>query len=164
MLRIHISWSNHVRNEEILQRVKGGRNSQQIIKRRKANWIGHILRRNCLLKHVTEGKIEGRIEVNGRRRRRWQLPDGLMENRGHCKLKEEALARTLWRTRLRKAVDLSYERLMNERTYKPYCDFYTCDARAGPKRLRPYAVEIKKKRLDTPPLNNKNYTLITDIK
>jgi hypothetical protein len=33
------------------------------IKRRKANWIGHILRRNCLLKHVIEGKLEGRKEV-----------------------------------------------------------------------------------------------------
>jgi hypothetical protein len=25
----------------------------------KINWIGHILRRHCLLKHVIEGKIEG---------------------------------------------------------------------------------------------------------
>jgi hypothetical protein len=39
-------------------------------KRRKSNWTGHILRRNCLLKHVTEGKIEGRIEVKGRQGRR----------------------------------------------------------------------------------------------
>jgi hypothetical protein len=39
----------------------------QTIKRRKANWIGHILRRNCLLKHVIEGKREGRIEVTGGR-------------------------------------------------------------------------------------------------
>jgi hypothetical protein len=30
---------------------------------RKANWIGHIFCRNCFLKHVTEGKIEGSIEV-----------------------------------------------------------------------------------------------------
>jgi hypothetical protein len=46
-----------------------------IIKRRKANWIGCILRRNCLLKHVIEGKLEGRIEMTGRRgRRRTQLP------------------------------------------------------------------------------------------
>jgi hypothetical protein len=30
------------------------------------NWIGHILRRNCLLKHVIEGKLEGRIEMTGR--------------------------------------------------------------------------------------------------
>jgi hypothetical protein len=33
--------------------------------RRMANWIGHILCRNCLLKHVIEGKIEGRKEVTG---------------------------------------------------------------------------------------------------
>jgi hypothetical protein len=37
------------------------------IKRRKANWIGHILRRNCLLKHGIEGKFERRIEMTGRR-------------------------------------------------------------------------------------------------
>jgi hypothetical protein len=36
------------------------------IKRRKANWTGHILCRNCLLKHIIEGKIEGRIEMMGR--------------------------------------------------------------------------------------------------
>jgi len=36
------------------------------IRRRKANWIGHIFHRNCLIKHVTEGKIEGRIEVTRR--------------------------------------------------------------------------------------------------
>jgi hypothetical protein len=33
---------------------------------RKANWIGHILYRNCLLKHVIEGKTDGRIEVTRR--------------------------------------------------------------------------------------------------
>jgi hypothetical protein len=50
----------------------------QTIKRKKANWVGHVLRRNCLLKHVIEGKIEGRIEVTGRRgRRRKQLVDDL---------------------------------------------------------------------------------------
>jgi hypothetical protein len=36
------------------------------IKRKKANWIGHILRRNCLLKHVIEGKLGGRVEMTGR--------------------------------------------------------------------------------------------------
>jgi hypothetical protein len=67
---------------------------------RKANWIGHVLRRNCLLKHVTGGKIEGRVEVTGRRgRRRKQLLDDLMETRGYWKLKEEALDRSVWRTR-----------------------------------------------------------------
>jgi hypothetical protein len=43
-----------VRNEEMLHRVKEERNILQTIKRRKANWIGHILHRNCLPKHVIE--------------------------------------------------------------------------------------------------------------
>jgi hypothetical protein len=47
-----------VRNEEVLHRVKEERNIVHAIKRRKANWIGHILHRNFLLKHVTEGKLE----------------------------------------------------------------------------------------------------------
>jgi hypothetical protein len=50
-----ISWTDHVTGEEVLQRVKEERNVLQTIKRRKANWIGHILRRNCLLMYVTEG-------------------------------------------------------------------------------------------------------------
>jgi hypothetical protein len=50
-----ISWTDRVRNEEVLNRVKEERNILHAIKRRKVNWIGHILRRNCLLKHVSEG-------------------------------------------------------------------------------------------------------------
>ena len=53
---------SRVVNEE-LHGVKAGRNNLKKIKRRKANCIGHILRRNCLPKHVIEGKIKGRIEV-----------------------------------------------------------------------------------------------------
>jgi len=89
------SWINHVRNEEVLQRVKEEWNVLQTIRRR-ANWIGHILHRNCLLKHVIEGKIEGRIEVTGRwGRRHKQLLNERKEKRGYRKLKEEALDRTL---------------------------------------------------------------------
>jgi hypothetical protein len=87
-----------VRNEEVLHRVKEERNIVHTIKRRKANWIGHILRRNCLLKHVIEGKVEGRIEVTGRRGgRRKHLLDDIKETRGYWKLKEEALDRTVCR-------------------------------------------------------------------
>jgi hypothetical protein len=65
-------------------------------KRRKANCIGHVFRRNWLLKHV----IEGRIEMTRRRgRRRKQLLGDLKEKRGYRKLKQEALDRNLWRTR-----------------------------------------------------------------
>ena len=65
----------------------------------KANWIGHVLRRKYLLKHVSEGKVEKRIDVTGRQRRRWkQLLDDLKETRGYWKLKEETLDCTVWRT------------------------------------------------------------------
>ena len=50
--------SDRVRNEEVLHRVKEERNIIHTIKRRKANWIGHILRRICLLKYITDEKIE----------------------------------------------------------------------------------------------------------
>jgi hypothetical protein len=71
------------------------KNVLQTLNRRKTNWIDQILRRNCLLKRV----IQGKIEVTGRRerRRKKQLND-LKEKRLYCKLKEEALDRTLWRT------------------------------------------------------------------
>jgi hypothetical protein len=52
-----ISGTDHVRNEEGLQKIK---------KERKANWVGRVLLRNCLLKHVIEGKIVG----TGRRGRK----------------------------------------------------------------------------------------------
>jgi hypothetical protein len=67
-----------VRNEEVLLRVSEQRNILHEIRKWKANWIVHILRRNCLLKEVIEGKIQGRIEVTRRRgRRRKQLLDDL---------------------------------------------------------------------------------------
>jgi len=52
------------------------------------------VRGNCLLKHVTEGKIE---EIGGRRRRRKQLLDGLQGTKRYCKLKLKALGLILWR-------------------------------------------------------------------
>jgi hypothetical protein len=70
------------------------------IRKRKANWIGHILRRNCLRKEVIEGKIKGRIEVTRRRgRRRKQLLEDLGDRRGYSHLKEEAQHRFKWRNR-----------------------------------------------------------------
>jgi hypothetical protein len=84
----------------VLLRVSEQRNILHEIRKRKANWIGHILQWNCFLKHITEGKIMGRIEVMGRRgRRRKQLLDDIKETRGYRKLKEGALDRTAWRTR-----------------------------------------------------------------
>ena len=68
------------------------------IRKRKANWIGHNLRRNCLLQWVTEGKIQGGIKATGRQGRRCKkLLDDLKERRGYSHLKGEALDRTMWR-------------------------------------------------------------------
>ena len=95
-----ISWTDRVRNEEVLLRVNEQRNILHEIRKRKANWIGHILHRNCLLKQVTEGKIKGAMEVTRRRGRRCRkLLDDLKDRRGYSRLKEEALNRTLRRNR-----------------------------------------------------------------
>jgi hypothetical protein len=61
-----IGWTDRVRSEEKLRRGKEEKNILQTIKSKKDNWIGQILRRNCLLKYVTEGKLEGRIKMTGR--------------------------------------------------------------------------------------------------
>jgi len=62
-----------------------------------------LLRRNCLLQRVTEGKIQGGIEVTGRQgRRRRKLLGDLKKRRGYSHLKEEALDRTMCRARFGK--------------------------------------------------------------
>ena len=101
---MEISSTDFVKNEEVLHRVKEERNILHTVKRRKANWIGHILCRNCLLKYTIEGKIERSIEVTGRRgRRRKQILDDLKGKRGHFKFKLEAPDRTALRTRFGRA-------------------------------------------------------------
>ena len=89
-----ISWTDHVRNEEVLLRVNEQKNILHEIRKRKADWIGHILHRNCLLKQVIKGKIKGEMEVT---RRQKKLLDDPKDRRGFCYLKEEALDRTVWR-------------------------------------------------------------------
>jgi hypothetical protein len=92
-----------VRNEEVLLRVSEQRNILHELRKRKANWIGHVLRRNCLLKEVIEGKVKGRIEVTRRRgRRRKKLLDDPGHRRGYSHLKEEALDRIKWGNRFGK--------------------------------------------------------------
>jgi hypothetical protein len=77
-----ISWTEHVRKEEVLLKIKEQRNILHEISNRKANWIGRILRRNCVLRRVIEGKIKGGIEETGRRgKRRRKLLDDLKEGR-----------------------------------------------------------------------------------
>ena len=56
--------TDRVRNDEVSLGVQEERNIRQTIKRRKANWFGHVSRRNCLLKHVIEEKIDGWLELD----------------------------------------------------------------------------------------------------
>ena len=98
-------------NEEVLLRVNEQRNILHEIRKRKADCIGHILRRNCLLKQVIEGKIKGEMEVA---RRSKKLLDDLKDRRGYSHLKEEALDRTMWRHLLEEALDLSSDRLLDD--------------------------------------------------
>jgi hypothetical protein len=89
----------------VLLRVNEQRNILHEIRKRKANWIGHILRRNCRLKQVIEGQIKGEIEVTRRRgRRRKKLLDDLKDRTGYSHLKEEALDRAMWRNRFGRGV------------------------------------------------------------
>ena len=93
-MRTEISWTDRVRNEVLLQ-VSEQRNILHTVNRRNSKWIGHILRRNGLLKHVTEEKTE---VTRRRTRRRKHLVHDLKETGVYWKLKEEAIDRILWRT------------------------------------------------------------------
>jgi hypothetical protein len=112
-----ISWTDRVNNEAVLHKVKKERNTLHTIRRRKAVWIGHILRRNCLLSHIIEGKIIG---TRRRRRRRKQLLDELKEARRYWKLKEEAQDRTLWRPQFGSGYGLSQDRLLLDLSFPYY--------------------------------------------
>jgi hypothetical protein len=88
---------------ETLYQVKEERNILFTENRSKAEWFGHILCRNCLVRHIIEGMIEGRIVVAGRwGRKRKNLLNDLKENTGYWKLKEEELDHNLWRACLRR--------------------------------------------------------------
>jgi hypothetical protein len=77
-----INTTGRVKNERVLQGIKEERNIRHTITRRKANWISHILSMNCLLKHVIEGKIRGKIEAARRRRSCKQLLMTLRKREG----------------------------------------------------------------------------------
>jgi len=94
-MRENTSCTDRVRNE-VLQRGREDSNIRHTVKRRKVNWIGHILRGFCLLKHVIVGKVEG---TGKRGRKRKHVLYDLQNKRRYCNLKEKAVDRTLWRTR-----------------------------------------------------------------
>jgi hypothetical protein len=85
---------------EFLCRVKEKTKSYiQHVKESNVNWIDRVLRKDCLLKHITEEKRGRGIQATGREGRRCKQPlDDVEEKSGYCKLKEKAPDRTVWRT------------------------------------------------------------------
>ena len=74
-------------NEQVLGRVGEKRTLLNNILRTKANWIGHILKINCLLHDAIEGQM---TKVKRVERRKTLLLDDLRNRRRYCELKEEA--------------------------------------------------------------------------
>ena len=94
---------------EVLHAVKEKKNVLRTVKSRNTNWIGHILRGNCILKHVIEGRMEG---TRRRRRRHLQLLDDLKVKRRYWNRKKEAIDHTWYgELSLEKAVDLAEDNL-----------------------------------------------------
>jgi hypothetical protein len=85
--------SEKVTNVQVLDLIGEKKTFLHNILRRKSDWIGHILKRNCLLHDAIEGQI---MEVKGVGRRRTQLFDDL-RNRRYWELKEEAEDRERWK-------------------------------------------------------------------
>ena len=90
----NIKWSEKVTNEQFIERTREKRTLLNYTNRRKTNWIGHILRRNCLLHDATEGQMTEGKEVG---RRRTRLIDNLRNRRRYWELKEEAEDRKRWK-------------------------------------------------------------------
>jgi hypothetical protein len=103
----------------MLHRVKDKRNILCTVTRRKSQWIGLMLHRNCFLKHVIEGTIDGRIEVEGRRgRRRKQILNDRKETSGYWNWKKKHWFALCGELALEDAMDLLVRQTtewMNER-------------------------------------------------
>ena len=89
-----ISWKDRVTNEEVLQRVNEERNLLDTIKRRKKNWLGHILRGQNMLRDVLEGKMNGK---RGRGRPRTGMVSDLKGDCTYGMMKRKAEDREGWR-------------------------------------------------------------------
>ena len=89
-----ISWKDRVTNDEVLNRVNEVRILRETIRRRKKNWLGHILRGNNMLRDVLEGKMKGK---RGRGRPRIGMVSELKEAETYETMKRKPQDREQWR-------------------------------------------------------------------
>ena len=89
-----VKWTDKIKNAVVLERVGEGRIMLELIRKRKINWLGHWLRRNCLLKDALEGMVNGK-KVRGRRR--YQMIDNIMINGLYEDTKRKGEKRVEWR-------------------------------------------------------------------
>ena len=93
-----ISWTDKISNEEVLRRVGEERHLMNLLRNRKKNWIGHVLRGEGLMREVIEGRMYGK---RGTGRPRTKMFDDLMlyvsKESTYADLKRRAENREEWR-------------------------------------------------------------------
>ena len=89
-----VKWTDKIKNAVVLERVGEGRTMLELIRKRKINWLGHWLRRNCLLKDALEGMVNGK-KVRGRRR--YHMINSIMIIGLYEETKRKAEKRVEWR-------------------------------------------------------------------
>ena len=93
---LKVKWSDKIKNDEVLRRAGEERQLLNNIRKRKRNWVGHVLRGNGILRDVLEGSVEERGgRKRGRRKRKWI--DDLKKGNGYVGMKREAMDRELWK-------------------------------------------------------------------
>ena len=90
----HVKWTDKIKDAVVLERVGEERIMLELIKKRKRNWLGHWLRRNCLLKDDLEGMVNG---MKVRCRIRYQMIDNIMINGLYADTKRKPEKREEWR-------------------------------------------------------------------
>ena len=89
-----VKWTDKIKNPAALGRAGKGRIMLGLIRKMKRNWLGHWLRRNCLLKDALEGIANGK-KVRGRIR--YQMIDNIIINGLYEDTKRKAEKRVEWR-------------------------------------------------------------------
>ena len=89
----HVKWTDKIKNAVVLERVGDRRIMLELIKKRKGNWLGYLLRRNYLLKDALEGLVNGK---KVRDRKIYQMIDNIVINRLYADTKRKAEKRLEW--------------------------------------------------------------------